>query len=146
MVADEQPPVVVKTRCNHVGPKGGACPKWASVDSSTCAKHTGINTAAPAGAAVAAATYQVCESPPLNIGMATELANTRDFGAIKPWGHMPVHEVINIIKRRVHRSKDGFGFTIDVYRESSNATKAGCAMRLQAGWKQVFFFILQQLQ
>ena len=118
------------------------CTKWVSVDGGVCAKHTGM-CAGPGPVSAhprAAEFYEICESPPLNIGKATTLANTKDFGAVLPWGHMPVHEVVNIMQRRVYRSSGGFAYTMDVYHESASAAKAECAMRLQTGWKQVLFF------
>ena len=39
MIATSVPTDVAKTRCNHMGPKGGACPTWAIAGASTCAKH-----------------------------------------------------------------------------------------------------------
>jgi hypothetical protein len=85
---------------------------------------------------VAPAALQVFESPPMNMAAAWQLARTKDFGfEFRPWGNdITVFEVVAAFERRIHRERDGFAFTMDVFRETAAAKHFHGGMRLVSGF------------
>ena len=73
----------------------------------------------------------------MNLDAARRLARTKDFSQVRPWGtSVDMLTLVEYFCARVHRTNgSGWGYTLDIYSESSIAIELGRTLRLQGGWR-----------
>ena len=70
----------------------------------------------------------------MNVEAVQAIART-SFGGVRIWGgKLTVAEGVEYFSRRVAFTRDGYGFTLDCYRESKASVVSGLKLREVPGW------------